>query len=90
MAADAKPFELQKSYRPFWKAEISLIAPCFIVQGHLIMPCGLKMALKFGIFADFLLHSLHMIVVHVALKIAFFTATKCLGESFPVNFKYQR
>ena len=63
MAADTKLFELQKSNRPFWKAEISLITPCFIVQGHLIMPGGLKMALKFGILADFLLHSLHTIAV---------------------------
>ena len=52
MAADAKLFELQKSYRPFWKAEISLITPYCIVQGHLNTPCGLKMALKFsGLFA---------------------------------------
>ena len=53
MAADAKPFELQKSYRPFWKAELSLITPYVIVQGHLSTFWGLKMALKIGVFATF-------------------------------------
>ena len=57
MAADAKPFELLKSYIPFWKAEISLIIPYVIVQGYLNTLCGLKMALKFGIFGGLLLHS---------------------------------
>ena len=50
MAPDAKPFELQKSYRPFWKAEISLIAPFVIVQVDWNTPYGPKKALKFGVF----------------------------------------
>ena len=50
MAPDAKLFELQKSYRPFWKAEISLIVAYVIVQVDWNTPDGQKMALKFGVF----------------------------------------